>query len=373
MNFRRIRALVVKERYQIVKDPSCILIAFVFPLLLLFIYGFGVSLDITNLKIGVCNQDTSYESISFIQDLQNSTFFKLTLAESEKELQYMMTIGLIKGYIIIPSYFGSFFKEKVRPAPIFIAADGSEPNTANFVQNYIKSAWQIWQSASNQELQITNSQPVSVQARAWYNEELNSRYFLIPGSIAIIMTLIGTLLTALVITREWERGTIEALMTTPMTMGEFLVAKVICYFTLGMGSMAFCTAVAVFFYGVPFQASLIALLAVSASFLLAAVSTGLLISTVANNQFVAAQMSSVSAFLPAFMLSGFIFDIDSMPYPIRLFTHIFPAKYMVQSLHTLFLAGNIWAIFISNILAMLLISSILLTVIAHKTKKVLRE
>ena len=372
MNVRRIRALIIKERYQIVKDPSCILIAFVFPILLLLIYGFGVSLDITNLPVGICTQDLGYASNSLVQSMQKSPFFQVTIKETEQELQDLLTAGSIRGYMVIPSYFGAFMDGKTRKAPIFCVADGSDPNTANFVQNYLQGAWQVWSNGYNKENGASNSQPITIETRCWFNEELNSRLFLIPGSIAIIMTLIGTLLTSLVITREWERGTIEALMTSPMTMGEFLIAKVICYFTLGMGSMLFCTGVAIFLYGIPFQASFLALLLVSCSFLLAAVATGLLISTVANNQFVAAQMSSVTAFLPAFMLSGFIFDIESMPYPLQLLTHIFPAKHMVSSIHTLFLAGDIWDILATNIAAMLVISAVLIAIIAKKTKKELR-
>ncbi len=373
MNRVRVQALMIKEFYQIRRDPSCFLIAVVFPLLLLFIYGFGVSLDITHLRIGLLTQDSSYEAEQFADSLRHSSFFNIYSATTADELQSKLVDGSIKGYIIIPSYFGAFLKGKTKQAPLYVVSDGSDPNTANFVQNYIQGAWQVWLQQYHTDHKTHIKPPIAIESRCWFNEELNSRYFLIPGSIAIIMTMTGTLLTALVITREWERGTIEALMTTPMTMKEFLLSKVLCYFTLGMISMTICVIVAIWMYDLPFEASALSLFGLATLFLLAAISIGLLISTIANNQFVAAQMSSVTAFLPAFMLSGFIFDIASMPFLIRLITHIFPARYMVSNLQTLFLAGNVWELFFRNALAMIVITLILQLVISKKTKKMLRS
>jgi ABC-2 type transport system permease protein len=280
-----------------------------------------------------------------------------------------MTAGDLKGIVVVPFYFSQYKRRPDRKGPIFVAADGSSPNTASFVQNYVEGAWQNWQI---QERISNGRQPppqVNVQSRFWYNEELNSRHFLIPGSIAIIMTLIGTLLTALVISREWERGTMEALMATPVTMGEFIIAKMFSYFCMGIFSLSFCTFLATEMYGLPFRGSLTALFFVSSIFLLAALAMGLLISSIARNQFVASQISIISAFLPAFMLSGFIFEIASMPVLIRLLTYIFPAKYMVNSLQTLFLVGDVWELLKINIAAMAIIAAILFTIMALKTVK----
>jgi ABC-2 type transport system permease protein len=205
--------------------------------------------------------------------------------------------------------------------------------------------------------------------RFWFNEELNSHYFLVPGSIAIIMTLIGTLLTSLMIAREWERGTMEALMATPVTIGEILLSKLIPYFFLGMISMAICTFAGEHIFHVPFQGSFAALSLVTFCFLMVALATGLLISTMAKDQFTAAQISLVSAFLPAFILSGFIFEISSMPLPIRITTYFLPARHFVSSLQTLFLAGDVWPLVLRASLFLVIFACGLMFIIACKTKK----
>ena len=205
--------------------------------------------------------------------------------------------------------------------------------------------------------------------RFWFNPELLSRNFLIPGSIAIVMTLVGTLLTSLVVAREWERGTMEAMMATPVTVVELLAGKILPYFLLGLASMTVCVLLAVFAFHVPFRGSIVALYALSASFLMPALGQGLLISTVTKNQFLASQLALVSAFLPAFLLSGFLFEIDSMPRIIQIITFIVPARYLVPSLQTVFLAGDVWPLFARSIGVMLLIGLILFAIAARNTRK----
>jgi ABC-2 type transport system permease protein len=206
------------------------------------------------------------------------------------------------------------------------------------------------------------------QPRVWFNPEVNSRNFLIPGAVAIIMTLIGTLLTALVVAREWERGTMEALMATPIGVIEFLLGKLVPYFVLGMAAMGLSVAMAVLFFGVPFRGSVAALLLVSAAFLADMLPLGLLISTLTRNQFLASQLALISAFLPAFWLSGFIFEIDSMPLPIRLLTRILPARYFVSSLQALFLAGDVTSVLVPNTLALAAIAVVLLFALVRSTR-----
>ena len=176
---------------------------------------------------------------------------------------------------------------------------------------------------------------------------------MVPGSMATIMAIIGTLLTALVIAREWERGTMEALMATPIGITELLLGKLIPYFTLGMGSMVVCVIMAVFLFGVPLRGSVLLLAFVTAAFLFAALGMGLLISTAAKTQFVASQAALLSAFLPAFVLSGLIFDIKSMPLPVQILTYALPARYFVSCLQSLFLAGNIWPVIVPNVMVMI--------------------
>lgn len=350
---RRLKALIIKEFCQIARDPSSFLICIVLPILLMFIYGYGVSLDLNHIKVGLVLEDTSPDAQSFSQSLVNSRYFDTKIAKDRREFTEDMIRGNIRAIIVIPSYFSSFRQRPDQLAPVQVIADGSEPNTASFAQNYVSGVWSSWLKQESMNSDLKGLSIVKVEPRFWYNEELESRNFLIPGSLAIIMTLIGTLLTALVIAREWERGTMEAMMATPIGVREMILGKLIPYFIMGMLSFTMCMIIAVYFYEVPFRGSLFALLLTSSIFLLSALGVGFLISTLARSQFVAAQAAMASAFLPAFILSGFIFEISSMPLPIRIVTHFISARYFVSSVQTLFLVGDVWSLLIPNILATL--------------------
>lgn len=368
-SLRRLRALINKEFYQMIRDPSSILISIVLPLILLFVYGFGVSLDMNNLNIGLVLEDTAPDAQSFAKSLLNSKYFHVKVGRHRKEFDEDIIKGSIRGIVVVPSYFSQFRNRQDNIAPIQVIADGSEPNTASFVQNYVAGAWQNWLQQENISSHLQGLPKVNVQTRFWYNEQLESRNFLMPGSLAIVMTLIGTLLTALVVSREWERGTMEALMATPVKISELLIGKLIPYFILGMFSMVICVLVSIFLYNVPFRGSLLVLTIVSAVFLLAALALGLLISTIAKNQFVAAQMAMVAGFLPGFILSGFIFEISSMPLIIRAFTYLIPARYFVSALQTLFLVGNVWELILIDLFFMSLAALTIFLITAKITVK----
>jgi ABC-2 type transport system permease protein len=335
----------------------------------MFLYGFAISLDLDHLKIGLVLEDTSPRAQSFAQALTASPYFDVKIVRDRRELESDLLRGNIRGFVVVPSYFSQFLLRPSGTAPIEVVADGSETNTANFVQNYVAGAWLGWLATE----QISNATPdepiVQIQSRFWYNEELKSRNFLIPASLAITLTLIGTLLTALVIAREWERGTMEALLSTPISPFELLASKLTAYFTLGMGSACISFIIATLFYQVPFRGSLLVLAVVTAIFLLSALGTGLLISSYARTQFVASQAGMVSSYLPAFILSGFIFEIQSMPAPIRAITYLIPARYFVSSLQTLFLVGNVWWLIMRDTLYMGLFSLLLFILTIHNTKK----
>lgn len=368
-SFTRVKALVIKEFYQIIRDPSTLLISGVLPLILLFIYGYGVSLDMNHLRVGIVLQDSSPVAQNLAQSFTDSAFFTPTIARDIRELSDDLISGNIRGIIVIPSEFTADRLRSSQTADIQVIADGSEPNTASFVQNYTRGAFQNWLQQQALSAKLKNINFIQPEVRFWYNQELESRFFLIPGSIAIIMTLIGTLLTALVVAREWDRGTMEALMSTPISIFELLLGKLIPYFILGMVSMMICFIIAVFYYEVPFRGTFWILLLVSASFLLSALGVGLLISTLAKNQFVAAQAAIVAAFLPSFILSGFIYELSSMPNWIQFLTYAIPARYFVSSLQTLFLAGDVIPLVIGNLIPIWTITLILFAIIAKKTVK----
>ncbi len=366
MKLHRVSAMVGKEWVQIIKDPSSIITAFIFPLLLLFLYGKGVSLDMKDLKIGVVLEDSSPLARSLTDAFRYSDYFDADVMRHTKEAEEKLGSGTIKGFVVIPSNFSVLMNHPNRIAPLQSIADGSEPNTAQFVQNYIKGAWMNW---SAQQEKLTSS--VQISPRVWFNEVLESHYFLVPGSIVVIITVTGALLTSMVVAREWERGTMEGLMATPVSMKEIILSKFLAYLILGVGSLTLCILVSRFIYGVPLRGSLFALGLASLSYIIFALGMGLLISFFARNQFAAAQIAIVATYLPSFILSGFIFDIESMPLYLRFITYFVPARYFVENLKTIFLAGDVWELLIPNIIITNVFSLLIYLIIAKKAVKIL--
>lgn len=356
---RRAFSLARKETFQIFRDPSSILIAFVLPLILLLLFGFGISLDANSIRVGIVVQDARTDARSLVQAFEGSDYFETVTAFDQAALEPGLVSGQLRGLVIIPPDFTERLRRR-DPAPIEILTDGSQPNTAQFVANYAQGVYSVWQARRLADAALPVPAAITPQPRFWFNAELASRYNLVPGSTAVVMTIIGTLLTALVIAREWERGTMEAVLATPVSRVELLVSKILPYFLLGMSSLVLCTLAAVFVFDVPFRGSVFALAAVAAAFLVPALGQGLLISAATKNQFVAAQLALFTGFLPATLLSGFIFEISAMPLPIRTVTTFIPARYFVSSLQTLFLAGDVWSVLWPAILKMLAVGTFFL-------------
>jgi ABC-2 type transport system permease protein len=356
---RRAFSLARKETFQIFRDPSSILIAFVLPLILLLLFGFGISLDANSIRVGIVVQDARTDARSLVQAFEGSDYFETVTAFDQAALEPGLVSGQLRGLVIIPPDFTERLRRR-DPAPIEILTDGSQPNTAQFVANYAQGVYSVWQARRLADAALPVPAAITPQPRFWFNAELTSRYNLVPGSTAVVMTIIGTLLTALVIAREWERGTMEAVLATPVSRVELLVSKILPYFLLGMSSLVLCTLAAVFVFDVPFRGSVFALAAVAAAFLVPALGQGLLISAATKNQFVAAQLALFTGFLPATLLSGFIFEISAMPLPIRTVTTFIPARYFVSSLQTLFLAGDVWSVLWPAILKMLAVGTFFL-------------
>jgi len=364
----RLRGLVRKEFLQILRDPSSIAIAFLMPVLLLFLFGYGVSLDAEHVPVGIVVEKPDQDTSRFIGSFIQSRYFEPVLMFSMAEAVRALESGTVDAVIHLRQDFSKSLKAS-RYAPVQVIVNGVDANTARIISGYIEGAWIRWlgheAKATGTELRI----PVQIEQRIWFNSELRSRNYLIPGLIAIIMTLIGALLTAMVMSREWERGTMEALMVTPVAQREILLGKLIPYFTLGIGGMALSVLLAIFLFDVPLRGSVFVLFAASSLFLLTALGMGLLISILAKNQFVAGQAAIIVTFLPAFILSGFIFDINSMPAPIQVITHVIAARYFVAILQTIFLAGTIWSVIAWNALALVIMSTVFLGISRRKFRK----
>jgi ABC-2 type transport system permease protein len=364
---RRFAALVRKETRQIVRDPSSILIAFVLPLILLFIFGYGVSLDTSRTRVGLVMEEPTPVTRDLAASFQASRYFEVVIGRDRRAFEEELVLGRIRGIIVVPATFTGDRASGAVPQ-IQVIVDGTDPNTASFVQNYTQGVVATWTRLRAAETAARTS-AILVEPRFWFNPELASRNFLVPGSIAIVMTLVGTLLTSLVVAREWERGTMEAMMATPVTAIELLAGKILPYFLLGLTSMTLCVLLAVFLFGVPFRGSVLALYALSAAFLMPALGQGLLISAATKNQFLASQLALLSAFLPSFLLSGFLFEIASMPRVIQWITAIVPARYLIASLQTVFLTGDVWSLFLRDIAVMLGIGAVFFLLAARSTRK----
>jgi drug efflux transport system permease protein len=366
---KRLAALVRKESLQIVRDPSAILIAFALPVMLLFLFAYAVSLDVKGVRLGVVLESDSAAAQSLAAAFEATRYFEILPARDRREVVPELVASRIRGFVVIPQDFERRLSSRNRSESLVqVITDGSQPNTANFVAGYSEGVVENWlagRGAGN----VAGFLPVRFDPRFWFNPEIESRRFLIPGAIAIIMTMIGTLLTALVVAREWERGTMEAVMSTPAGILEILLGKLLPYFMLGVIATLVCAVISITLFDVPLRGSWAALLLLSSTFLVPALGQGLLISTLARNQFVAAQIALLSGFLPAMLLSGFIFEIDSMPVIIRAITHVVPARYFVSSLQTVFLAGDVWSVFLPNILAMLAIGGVFLGITARHSRK----
>ncbi|CAG9414420.1 TPA: ABC transporter permease [Providencia alcalifaciens] len=368
-SWRRLKALCWKESKQIVRDPSSALIAIVIPLMLLFIFGYGINLDSSKLRVGILMDQQSQPARELVDTFTGSPFIDATISDNRNLLINKMQAGEIRGIVVIPV---NFAEQLLRPdghSAIQVITDGSEPNTANFVQAYTKGVWHTWLIQQGENQGYPTDPLIELNMRYWFNEAALSQHFIIPGAISIIMTVVGAILTSLVIAREWERGTMEALLSTQITRTELLLSKLLPYQLLGSFVMVLCMLVTTLILDIPYRGSLLILFVITSLYLATALGMGLLISTITRNQFNAAMVALNAAFLPAIMLSGFIFEIDSMPVFIQVVTYFIPARYFVSSLQTLFLAGDIYLVLLTDFLLLIASAILFIGLTVLKTRR----
>lgn len=364
----RIRGMIRKEWLQVIRDPSSLAIAFFLPVLLLLIFGYGVSLDSQHVPVALVIENPGTHSQSFSGGLFRSPYFKPVPMPTIQEAETALRQAKVDGIVWLRDNFESDYLRGDSP-PISVIVNGVDANTARLIEGYVQGIWFSWLEQTAEKAGKSMKAPVLLEQRIWFNPQVRSTFFLIPGVMAVIMTLIGALLTALVITREWERGTMEALLVTRISVPELLLGKLIPYFILGMGGLLLALLMAHFLFHIPLRGSIWLLIATSALFLLVALGMGLFISTLVRSQFVAALVALVSTFLPAFILSGFIFDINSMPMVIQAVTHVIAARYYVAILQTLFLVGDVWSVVLPNAGALLLMAILFLGMVYRRTRK----
>jgi ABC-2 type transport system permease protein len=347
---RRVRALVRKETHQVVRDPSSIAIGVVLPLILILLFGYGLSLDVKNVPIAVVIEQPTPEAMELAAGFQLSSYFHPQMTRSMPPAQEMLLEHRVDGIVRIPADFSRHVL--AGDAELQLIVHGGDANRARIIEGYVRGIVGVWSARRGAEGQGGASAPVNILERLWFNEANDSSYFLVPGLVVLVMTLIGALLTAMVMAREWERGTLEALLVTPVRSEEILLGKTLPYFLLGLIGFALCVLSAEFLFHVPLRGSLWVLLTASMLYVLVALGIGLLISSWVKNQLVASQLTMLVTFMPAFMLSGFLFDLRSMPTAVRLVTYALPARYYVALLQSVFLAGNVWSVIVPNSLVL---------------------
>jgi ABC-2 type transport system permease protein len=366
--FMRLRGFLRKEVLQIRRDPSSIALAIVLPLALLFIFGYGVSLDAENVPIAIVLDDNSPTARELAARFDLSPYFKADYVKSMPEAVDRLNQGGVDGIVHVQSDFVSRLDTQ-NQAPVQLIVNGIDANRARLIQGYARGVLQTWTALRRAKGEAVAGPAVQVSQRVWFNEAAVSRNFLVPGLITLIMTLSGILLTALVVAREWERGTMEAILVTPLRRIDLLLGKVLPYFFLGMLGMVLSVVVGTTLFHVPFRGSLGALIVLSALFMLASLGFGLFISAAIRVQFVAAQISIIAGFLPALFLSGLLFDLESAPRFIQIISHVVPARYFVTISHTLFMAGDIWPVLLPNALALLVMAAVFISLAFRKITK----
>jgi ABC-2 type transport system permease protein len=356
--WRRIRALVRKEGLQVVRDPSSFAIGIVLPLILILLYGYGVTFDVKHVPVAIVVEAPSPDAAKLTSGFSLSPYFDVKAVASWAQARELMLARQVDGVVFLREDFSR--QERLQDAKVQIILHGTDANRARIMQAYAQGALAQTQARAASEGLGVGGGPVNVQSRLWFNDANDSHYFLVPGLIVLVMTLIGATLTAMVMSREWERGTLEALFVTPVRADEILIGKIVPYFLLGLVGLSLCVLAAKFLFVVPLRSSLVVLGFVSMLYLLVTLGMGLLISSTLKSQFLASQITQLVTFLPATMLSGFVYDLRSTPLAIQAISYLVPARYFVSVLQTLFLAGDVWSVIIPNTLMLALFAVVLL-------------
>ena len=368
---RRLRALVHKEFLQLGRGRSSFLLGVVLPLLLILLIGYGISLDVKNVPTAVVLEDASPTARDAVSFLDGSPYFSPRYVTSMKEAERLLKSRDVDVILRLPPDFSRRLAQGDAKAQAVLY--GVNTTTAMSAQAYLEAGFA---ALAAQESAVLTQEPAgqaAVESRLWFNDANTSSWFFIPGLIMLIMTIVGVFLTAVVMAREWERGTFESLFVTPVRAAELILAKMIPYFCVAMAGMGLCLIAGRFLYELPMRGSLLLILGVSMLYLVVALGIGLTISAVTKNQFVACQIALLVSFMPSLMLSGFMFDPHSQPVVIRAISRLFPTTYYLELLKSLFLAGNNWPLLIKNSLLLTIYAVFFLALAGKITRKKVEE
>lgn len=373
-SLKRIRAVAWKEFIQIRRDPRSLALALGIPIFLLLIFGYGLSLDIDHVRTVVWDQDASSKvTRDFLLNFENSKYFKIiAYTDNYRDIVRMINSGEVIMALIIPKDFSRYI-ESGRPAPLQLLMDGSDANTATIARGYVRAVVSkynvdlLTDALAGRGLKPARS--LDARTRIWYNMGLTSTWFIVPGVIAMIIMVIAALLTSICIAREWERGTMEQLISTPVKAPELVIGKFIPYFAIGFFDLTAGVLMARFLFAVPFRGSYFLLIILSALFLTGALSQGILISIVARTQLMASQLAMLTTMIPTIILSGFIYPIFNMPKALQLVTYLIPARYYIIILRDLFLKGGGIEVVWDEALFLVLFASVMLNFAVRRFRK----
>ena len=345
----RLISLIRKEIRQLLRDKSNLAVGIGLPIILILIFGYGLSLDVRNAPVAIVLEDASPTAVDVVSGLELSPYISPVRVPSMQEAERLMLTREVEGIFRVPSDFSRRLGEG--EAKVQFLAYGTDSTRATIIRSYINSIvgqWTLRQADRKAASPVPAGGRITLVERLWFNSANSSTWYLVPGLIVLIMTLIGAFLTAMVMAREWERGTLEALFVSPVRPTEILLAKIVPFFLLGMTGLGICLAAAHFLFEVPMRGSLLILLGGSMLYLLVALGFGLVISSITKNQFTASQIAIITSFMPSLMLSGFLFDLRNVPVVIQLVGKILPATYFMELIRTLYLAGDVWPLIIRN-------------------------
>ena len=377
MKWRRVKAILVKESLQVVRDPRSLMIALLIPLLQMFLLGYGISLDIQQISLCTYDQERSTDSQDLLQRFTASPYFALQARTSSyAEVGRHLDDGRCRLALVIPAGFSKGLSSSGE-GRVQVLLDATDANTANLASNYAKAVV----AGYSADLQLAfiarrggsaqTVTPVEVRARVWFNEDLVSRNFIVPGIVALVMAIVGAQLTALTIAREWERGTMELLVSTPVEPLELMLGKLLPYFVIGMIDACICLALAIFWFDVPFRGTLATLFLTTGLFLTVVLCIGYYVSVSIRSQVGASQVALVITMLPTTLLSGFTFPIDQMPAAVQAVTYLVSGRYYVTILKALFLKGAPWSALLLPIFCLALYAVLMVVFAARAFRKTL--
>lgn len=344
MNLRRVKAISYKEFIHLFRDIRSLMVIILVPVILLILFGYALKLDVEHVPMAIVDNSKTYSSNEYIAKFKSTTSFDIvSYATTLKEAEILLDTNKIKTILVIPKNFADNLQNNLNSS-VQVIVDGSDVTSASSIINYIAGITGEYNRVFIEHISRTVGMNQSLgyvepSIRFWFNEDMRSVNYLFPGLVAIIMSVVAGFLTSLTISREWETGTMEQLIPTPVTEGEIITGKLMTYFLIGLLDVIIYILMGEFIFQVPMRGNSFLVFILATVFLICMLSFGILVSILMKSQLASSQVTITSTMLPAFLLSGFVFDINNMPVVIQWITYLFPARYFVDILRGLYLKG----------------------------------